>query len=314
MFGKLCREIREDEYLRKTVLAAVIVYVGTIVAFSLVYWGLSALRPHWGALRAGSNRTITDCWNCLYFSIITISSLGYGDIQPSGWCRAFACVEVIFGLAYVSIGIGLVISRAVGKGTDMRVRDINLLNLELALSSLSRDAEAAADRYCKERLGVLLGGHFEGRKAGSARTRRVFWAKMHLKNYRAMSSILSDFARNALYSRRDLKDNETRYTSAINRVYECLEAYLLLYEDYFRHCGGAAYEALLGMRSSVPVVVEFIEVFGPLFSKEGDARRGRTDDRTYLKRLGRVQKKVDESLEKAGDGFDYDIAHESEVI
>jgi len=33
----------------------------------------------------------------LYFSIVTATTLGYGDLQPIGWCRLIASTEAIFG-------------------------------------------------------------------------------------------------------------------------------------------------------------------------------------------------------------------------
>ncbi|PAY03851.1 MULTISPECIES: potassium channel family protein [Bradyrhizobium] len=39
--------------------------------------------------------------NALYFSIVTMTSTGYGDIFPkSGWAKAAVCVQIIFGVLY----------------------------------------------------------------------------------------------------------------------------------------------------------------------------------------------------------------------
>ena len=47
----------------------------------------------------------------LYFSIITISSLGYGDLRPVGFSRILASVEVILGLSSIGIMIAALTSR-----------------------------------------------------------------------------------------------------------------------------------------------------------------------------------------------------------
>ena len=48
----------------------------------------------------------------IYFSVITVSSLGYGDMHPMGYSKAFACIEVLMGLAMIGIMIAKVTSRS----------------------------------------------------------------------------------------------------------------------------------------------------------------------------------------------------------
>ena len=40
--------------------------------------------------------------NALYFSIITFTTTGYGDISPSGWGKVVACSESILGIILIS--------------------------------------------------------------------------------------------------------------------------------------------------------------------------------------------------------------------
>lgn len=49
-------------------------------------------------------------WEALYFSYVSFTTLGYGDLQPVGICRAFAALEAVVG--YISLGgfVGAVIS------------------------------------------------------------------------------------------------------------------------------------------------------------------------------------------------------------
>ena len=46
-----------------------------------------------------------------FFSIVTVTSLGYGDMYPVGISRAIAGAEVLFGLAFMGIMIAKVTSR-----------------------------------------------------------------------------------------------------------------------------------------------------------------------------------------------------------
>ncbi|MDD5326820.1 MAG: potassium channel family protein [Phycisphaerae bacterium] len=42
-------------------------------------------------------------WNAQYFSVVTVSSLGYGDMHPMGFSKILACLEVLSGLVLMGI-------------------------------------------------------------------------------------------------------------------------------------------------------------------------------------------------------------------
>jgi voltage-gated potassium channel Kch len=43
---------------------------------------------------------ISSSWDALYFSFVTITTLGYGDIQPAGFARVIATMEAVWGLLF----------------------------------------------------------------------------------------------------------------------------------------------------------------------------------------------------------------------
>lgn len=49
----------------------------------------------------------TDFLSCLYFSVVTASTLGYGDLSPHGLARLLACIEVVEFLTIIGAGGGL---------------------------------------------------------------------------------------------------------------------------------------------------------------------------------------------------------------
>lgn len=50
-------------------------------------------------------------WTCLYFSVVTISTLGYGDYRPTSYSQLVAALEVISGIVLAGILIARLVSR-----------------------------------------------------------------------------------------------------------------------------------------------------------------------------------------------------------
>ena len=88
----------------------IVFFVVAIVAFGIAYWLLTPCG-HGIGQNLESLPEIT-FFKSIYFSIITVSSLGYGDMHPMGYSKAFACIEVLMGLAMIGIMIAKVTSRS----------------------------------------------------------------------------------------------------------------------------------------------------------------------------------------------------------
>lgn len=63
----------------------ILLWLIVVLGNSLIYW-LTHSVPN-----------AYDFWSNLYFSIVTATTLGYGDLHPVGWGRALASAEAIFG-------------------------------------------------------------------------------------------------------------------------------------------------------------------------------------------------------------------------
>jgi len=92
--------------------AAVAAYLLAGLAWSLAYILLDRLAPDSFVFTLGPkyDHAMTG-FTGLYFSFITLSTVGYGDIIPaSGLARMLAMVEAVFGMFYVALLVARLVS------------------------------------------------------------------------------------------------------------------------------------------------------------------------------------------------------------
>jgi hypothetical protein len=97
-----------------------------ILIFGILY---ALLTPYGQGLSSeGLNHPDNTLLNSLYFSVVTVTTLGYGDIHPYGISKVLACLEVLLGLAAIGIAIAKITSRRLSHhvehlfSTDAQVR------------------------------------------------------------------------------------------------------------------------------------------------------------------------------------------------
>lgn len=91
----------------------IVFFVFVVIAFGIAYM---CLTPQGDGIGQNSTPlfevyTFVTFLNGIYFSVITVSSLGYGDMHPMGFSKALICMEVLMGLALIGIMIAKVTSR-----------------------------------------------------------------------------------------------------------------------------------------------------------------------------------------------------------
>lgn len=99
------------QVLTETILAATSLYLILGSAFAAVFALIEWLQP--GSF-VNANGSVTQWQDFLYFSYVTLTSLGYGDILPVRYyAQAFSAFEAIVGVLYTV----LLLSRLVGMHT-----------------------------------------------------------------------------------------------------------------------------------------------------------------------------------------------------
>ena len=90
-------------------LRYIVVFATAVIGFGLLYYQLTQYEHGIGRDDTALD-SVTICTG-IYFSIVTISSLGYGDMHPMGISKILACIEVLFGLVMIGIMIAKVTSQ-----------------------------------------------------------------------------------------------------------------------------------------------------------------------------------------------------------
>ena len=81
-------------------ITTILLGISNILLFAIIYY-------HNGIIDSQSKNIIYDLSTSIYFSIITWTTLGYGDFIPTEQSRIFASIEALLGYIYTAILIGL---------------------------------------------------------------------------------------------------------------------------------------------------------------------------------------------------------------
>lgn len=152
-------------------------------------------------------------WDSIYFSIITFSSLGYGDIHPIGSGKFLASTEVILGLITIAVFVGKIASE----------RQATLLLLLYTSEQQRRitDFEKEAQRFCAT-IESALENH-DNEKLLSIRNNLYSFISGIYKylNYQSIVAGLADYGNdNALRGLYQELLNLQNYASEVVRTYK----------------------------------------------------------------------------------------------
>jgi hypothetical protein len=101
------------EVTEEVLYAAVIVYLLTAILWSFAYSILEFVYPDSFGYPGGPRE---DVYRYLYFSFITITTLGYGDITPlTDKASALAILEAVFGQVYLVVIVAWLVGMHVSR-------------------------------------------------------------------------------------------------------------------------------------------------------------------------------------------------------
>jgi Ion channel len=102
-------------------------WLAMVLACGLIYW-LSSFTSMPGLLdhEVPIAATVRGLWSAIYFSFVTTTSVGYGDVVPVGAARILSIAEAIVGL----LVFGALVAKFVSRRQDEMVRDIYAVAFE----------------------------------------------------------------------------------------------------------------------------------------------------------------------------------------
>ena len=91
------------------------IYLLLVLLFFALYTTITAIQP--GAFLKTGGEATQHSVDLLYFSLVTLTTVGYGDIVPiGGEVRLIAGLEAATGVLYVAITVALLVSAYQAKG------------------------------------------------------------------------------------------------------------------------------------------------------------------------------------------------------
>ena len=127
-------------------------FFGLVVFFGLIY---SQVPTSHGWTPANESNFWNHLFEGMYLSIVTMTSLGYGDLQPNGISRLVAGVEVVLGLML----IGLMIAKLTSEGVSHFVSSIYVSDTQSNFADFSMKFNMSSSKI--RRRFAMLYHHFQ---------------------------------------------------------------------------------------------------------------------------------------------------------
>jgi hypothetical protein len=102
-------DITSVQEMREELISALVKYLGGIVSFATLYNGLQTILD--GRAFVISNPSSVPYFDLLYYSVVTISTVGYGDVAPASLVsKVFVMGEILFGIGFALLLFAMLVS------------------------------------------------------------------------------------------------------------------------------------------------------------------------------------------------------------
>jgi len=110
----------EDEITSDVIMGAICVYFLIGLAWAFIFFTLELFQP--GSFQMPQGQGI-DLSHFSYYSYVTLTTLGYGDITPiSTQARSLALLEAIMGQLYIAILVARLVGMHIAQGVSRNKR------------------------------------------------------------------------------------------------------------------------------------------------------------------------------------------------
>lgn len=141
---KLSRYLREASVLGEALKASrhkILVFIGTVFTLVMIVGTLMYI------IESGENSAFTSIPRGIYWAIVTVTTVGYGDISPQTTLgQGLASILMLMGYAIIAVPTGIVTSEIATAERDKKNSEANKLGCDLCGNQVhDHDAE-----YCKK--------------------------------------------------------------------------------------------------------------------------------------------------------------------